>query len=268
MADGDRITIEIEGLPEDDGQVRLSAFMTELQNLSATIARLDRDANDGRSATYLRIAQLSYSSPAKVVLEPTALPSQKYAGAVLIENLRSISHALKNGSDLTDLDAELLEDIRGLAKPVGKTVKSATLIFGNERLDLTQKIANRVDAALAVEDECEGFMDGMLEQINIHGGANTFHIYPDVGPTKVTCHFPPKLYEDAVAAVGRRVEVSGTLRYRIRAPYPHQIAVAGVTPFPPDDELPDWEDLRGRAPAGTGGLSSEAFVRDLRDAWR
>jgi hypothetical protein len=34
------------------------------------------------------------------------------------------------------------------------------------------------------------------------------------------------------------------------------------------DELPDWEDLRGRAPDATAGMSSEAFVRKLRDDWR
>lgn len=28
-----------------------------------------------------------------------------------------------------------------------------------------------------------------------------------------------------------------------------------------------WEDVRGRAPDATGQLSSEAFVRELRDAW-
>ena len=33
------------------------------------------------------------------------------------------------------------------------------------------------------------------------------------------------------------------------------------------EELPDWEDLRGLAPNATGELSSEAFVRELRDAW-
>lgn len=29
----------------------------------------------------------------------------------------------------------------------------------------------------------------------------------------------------------------------------------------------DWEDLRGCAPDATGNLSSEAFVRQLRDEW-
>lgn len=30
---------------------------------------------------------------------------------------------------------------------------------------------------------------------------------------------------------------------------------------------PDWEDLRGCAPDATGTLSSEAFVRKIRDSW-
>ena len=31
--------------------------------------------------------------------------------------------------------------------------------------------------------------------------------------------------------------------------------------------LPDWEDVRGMAPDATGELSSEAFIRELRDGW-
>ncbi|MGQ0445988.1 MAG: hypothetical protein ACT4O2_12900, partial [Beijerinckiaceae bacterium] len=63
MAADDRITLIIEGLPEDDGQVRLGVFMSQLQSLNATITKLDRDANAGKAATYFRIAELSYSSP-------------------------------------------------------------------------------------------------------------------------------------------------------------------------------------------------------------
>lgn len=35
----------------------------------------------------------------------------------------------------------------------------------------------------------------------------------------------------------------------------------------PGEVLPDWDDLRGVAPNATGDLSSEAFVRELRDGW-
>jgi hypothetical protein len=161
----------------------------------------------------------------------------------------------------------LLEDIKGLAAPIGKSVKNTTLVFNSSVVDLTPKIAHQLEDALAVEDECEGSLEGDLDQINVHQGANTFHIYPLIGPNRVTCHFPTKLFDDAVAAVGRRIEVCGTLKYRSRAPFPHQIDVTGIEVLPADNELPDWEDLRGRAPDATGELSSEAFVRELRDAW-
>src|ERR1700728_4336464 len=98
MADGDRITLIIEGLPEDDGQVRLGVFMPQLQNLNATITKLDREANDGRQATSYRIAELSYKSSVRIVLEPHALPKQSYAGHVIIESLGRITAALENGS--------------------------------------------------------------------------------------------------------------------------------------------------------------------------
>lgn len=134
-------------------------------------------------------------------------------------------------------------------------------------LDLTAKVGERIDDALAVDDECEGALIGMLEQINIHQGANTFHIYPEVGPRKVTCHFPFRLYDDAISAVGKKVEVSGTLKYRAHANFPHQIAVSDIDAYAPESDLPHWDDLLGRAPDATGGVPSEAFVRELRDAW-
>lgn len=267
MAENDRITLIIEGLPEDDGRVRFNTFMSQLQNLSATINRLDRDVSGGKSASIFRIAELSYSSPIRVVLEPDALPKRAYMGHLILESLGRVTTAIETGDRLTDIDADLLEDIRALARPVGKQVAATTLVFNGHQLDLSAKVTKRLDDALAVDEECEGTLEGSLDQINIHQGANTFHIYPDIGPKKVTCHFPARLYDDAVSAVGRRVEVSGTLRYRAGATYPHQVAVTGIDVFPPESELPDWDDLRGRAPNATDGLSSEAFVRELRDAW-
>ena len=268
MAEPDRITLVIEGLPEDDGQVRLSTFMSALQNLNATITKLDREANAGQQATVYRIAELSYRSPVRVVIEPQPLPNKPYVGAAVIQSLERMTQALANGDDLSGLDADLLEDIRALARPVGRSIKSAALIFGGSTFDLTPAVSSKVERALAIDEECEGSIEGMLEQINVHLGANVFHIYPEVGPKKVACRFPARLHDEAIAAVGRRVEVVGTLHFRIGAAFPHQVSVAQIEPYPPDSDLPDWDDLRGRAPGCTGVLSSEAFVRELRDGWR
>ncbi len=268
MATPDRITMVIEGLPEDDGRVRLAVFMAQLQNLNATLNRLDREANEGKAATYFEIAELSYSSPIRVVLEAKRARGQPSFSGAVVQSLGRITAALTaEETDLSKLDTDLLDDIRKISRPVGKQVKAAALLFNGLTFDLTERLTARLDSALAVDEECQGTLDGMLEQINIHSGANTFVIFPAIGPQRVTCRFPSRLYDDAVAAVGRRVEVSGTLKYRTGASFPHQIAVNGIDPWPAEFELGNWDDLRGFAPDATGDLSSEAFVRGLRDAW-
>jgi hypothetical protein len=267
MADGNRITLVIEGLPEDDGRVRFKTFLDQLQHLNATISRLDREVSDGKAALDFQIAELSYSSPIRVALEPRQSPNAGVVTQALFESFERIAEAIGSEDDLSQIDADILSDFRALAKPVGKQVKAATLFFDGGQLSLTERIYRRTDDALAVTDECEGMFEGMLEQINIHSGANTFHIYPDIGPRKLTCNFPASLYDEAVAAVGRRVEITGVLKYRAGADFPHLVTVAGIEIFPNEQDLPDWEDLLGIAPQATGDLTSEQFVRELRDAW-
>ena len=267
MAENDRIELIIEGLPEHDGRVRLNTFMAQLQSLGAALTRIDKEFNSGKPGSVFNIAALSYNSPMRVVLEASSVPSQNFTGHLVVERLKSVARAVSDGSSLSKFDADLLEDIHALAKPVGKSLKNATLILDGYVLDLTPQVFQKLETALAVEDECEGGIEGMLEQINLHQGANTFQIYPDTGPNKVTCYFSPQMYYDAVSAVGRRVEVFGTLKFRSGEPFAHQIAVSGLEVHPFDYDIPNWEDLRGRAPDATGQLSSEAFIRELRDAW-
>lgn len=48
--------------------------------------------------------------------------------------------------------------------------------------------------------------------------------------------------------------------------------ISGWMPLPappsPEPAPTNWDELRGTAPDATGGLSSEDFVRKLRDDWR
>lgn len=267
MDDNDRIELIIEGLPEEEGRVRLSTFMSQLQYLSAALIKLDKEVNGGKQGSVFQVAALSYNSPMRVVLEAKALPSQRFTGGLVVKKLQEVARAIKADSSLLNFDADLLEDMQALAKAVGKTVLNSTLMFNGDVIDFSPKISRQIEDALAIEEVCEGGIEGMLEQINIHRGANTFQIFPDVGPNKVSCHFPSKMYDDAVSAVGRRVEVFGTLKYRAGASFAHQIAVSSIETHPFEQDIPDWDDLRGRAPDATGLMKSEAFIRELRDAW-
>lgn len=267
MALDNRIELVMEGLPEEEGRLRLNTFVSQLQKFGAALAKIDRDTNDGQSANVFQIAELSFSSPLRVVLEPKPIASHRATGHLVIARLQRVTDAILAGGDLSDVDTELLEDIKNLAAPVGKDVKNATLVFNGSAVDLTPRVAHQLEIALAVEEECDGSIEGDLDQINVHEGANIFHIYPQVGPKRVSCRFPSRLFDDAVTSVGRRIEVFGTLKYRSRAPFPHEIEVSDLNIIERESDLPDWDDLRGRAPDATGDKSSEAFVRELRDGW-
>lgn len=268
MSEKQRITLVIEGLAEDDGKLRFGVALETLQRFSATLKRLDRDANDGKIGNEFRVAAISYASPLTIELEPCPIGRRRESAHQIIESLGQVSDALRSEGDLLEFDAGLLEDMRSIAQPVGKQVKAITMLFNGAKLDFTPQLATHVDRALTVADECEGSIEGMLEQINIHAGANTFHIYPDVGPRKVACRFSPRLYDEVVAAVGRKVEVFGTLHYRARADWPHEISATGIEAYPAEIDLPQWEDLRGMAPGATSEMLSEVFVREMRDGWR
>ena len=67
-----RLALKVEGLPRDDGQVRLSVFLSELQLFAAALRKFDALVSGGSPANLFRIVDLSYSSPATVAIE--ALP--------------------------------------------------------------------------------------------------------------------------------------------------------------------------------------------------
>lgn len=156
MAQDDRIELVMEGLPEDEGRLRLNTFMSQLQKF---------ETNEGKSANIFQIAELSYSSPLRVVLEPKPIAPHRATGHLVIARLKYVTDTIVAGGDLSGLDADLLEDIKSLAAPVGKGVKTATLVFNRSTVDLTPRIAHELEIALAVEDECEGSLEGDLETV-------------------------------------------------------------------------------------------------------
>lgn len=111
-------------------------------------------------------------------------------------------------------------------------------------------------------------IDGKLEQINIHNGANTFRIYASSPAVfSVRCRFPQDLLGKVQKSLGEFVSVSGECLYRPGAPFPHRIEVHEMHVLPPSEKLPSLEDLYGIAPEATGDKTTEEFVKESRNAW-
>jgi hypothetical protein len=263
-----RITLVVEGTEAEQGDVRLDIFLAELQRLQSALNRLDTTAGSGHRNSYFAVVGLSHSSPATVELELRVKKAQRDVRTQVLDHFQRAVRSVESGDIPDDVDYELLEDLRGLAAPVGRELRAVYVKVDNAVIDFTESFASRVDVHLSDSDTCLSTIEGMLEKINVHAGANVFSIYPDIGPRSIRCKFPAELEDTALAAIKRRVAVSGVAHYRKKSAFPHLVEATHIEIYAPDGDLADFEAIRGRAPGATGELSSEDFIRERRNVWQ
>jgi hypothetical protein len=262
-----QLRLVIEGLPEDNGLVRASGFSNSLNTILNSIKKSDRIVSGKKSSFYLRISDLSYKSPATVLLEAVPLEAEfDYREPAFAKAYSAYRYLREGVPGKSKIEYGLIEDVIELTSQIGTAVKSVILAFNGNDVVVDSEFKRIMSQVLAPEEFSKGFVRGMLEYINIHQGKNVFRIYPDIGPVKISCHFPDKMVSEAIAAVGKYVEVRGELKYKAVSQDPHEIAIEEVEVLPGDDSLPSLLSLRGLVPNITGSLTAEQFVRKIRNA--
>ncbi len=266
--DNNRITLVIEGLESDQGHVRLDYFLKALRKLYSSLSKLDSKEAGGKRASDFVVVGLSHNSPATVELEARRMKDRPDVRALVFNRFNRTVSSIQRGIIPDDVDYNILEDLREIAAPVGHGVATTVVSVGGEHVDLTESFAKKIEVALSEVEYCHGSVEGRLEQINVHAGANVFTVYPEFGAASITCHFPRDLTEDAISAVNRYVSVYGNMKYRKNAIFPHHIDVEHLEIFPDEELLPSFDDLRGIAPAIGNETPSEELIKELRHGWQ
>jgi len=261
----DLITLSMEGRIEDDKHVLLPAFVDKLDSLKKMLNQYDA-ALSGKQTSNFRVVNLSHSSPATIVLQ--AVPQEE--GMIVSETVSGLIDTVKkitSGEVPDNIDYSLLSKFKDFGKGLGTSISYLSLAAGENVAYIGKEFNDQIDIALSEEEVCHGSVEGLLEAINIHDEKNTFNIYPLVGASRVLCHFPSHLHDDAINAVDRKISVTGLLTYRRGEAFPSSVEVSSIEIYPVEDDLPAFDDLFGIAPNATGHLSSEDFIRDLRNNW-
>ena len=106
-----------------------------------------------------------------------------------------------------------------------------------------------------------GTIEGRLEEVSVHDGPH-FTIWEALTNYAVNCAVTLERLEEAKALLGQRVAVSGRVYYLNHKP--KSIQVEEIRRLRDASELPQLKDMPSIDI--TGGLSSEDYVRRLRDA--
>lgn len=263
-----KIFIKLEGMHEDDNFLRLGEFIEQLDLIFQALRQSDRTLSKTEKPTaYYRISKLSLSSPASVAIESIPVdPEKDYSDEVFnvfLNGIRSIIHREERPENF---DYQTLEAFRKIGHKIDKGISRLGISSDDESYDIDQTFSSKVQVIQGSDDLVFGSITGRIEAINLHAGVNEFRLFPPVGPERVRCRFPQSDVKKAIESISRWVTVHGTLKYRQHAMYPHEIEVKDIDIHSPSDDLPKLADLKGIAPNLTSGLSSEDFVREIRDA--
>jgi hypothetical protein len=265
----EKLTLVIESA-DDSEHVSLDDFVAQLDALRTALERTDASLNGGQQTIEWEVVGLSHSSPATIELRarPTRRPRiTKVPPSDVIRAFNS-NVELLNGRlpPAANLDYSAVNSYRALGASVGAGRIRATVTTPFGMLHLKPEI--ETTAAMVLEEDVvtQSSYKGVLEFINIHGRKNEFRIYPSAGPSFVACAFDVSKLEEAKGAVGNNIRVYGKLIYKARSPFPYRIEVERIQVLQADSDLPGLLSLRGIAPLATGDVSSEEFVRRLRDA--
>lgn len=260
-----RFTFEVEGRKDQDKIIWLRAFADQIVDLSKLFNRFDDLYAPGES-NELRIIDLRRTNPAVVEVEVCNENNPDSASRV-VSNASRVFTSLRQGIVPDDLDAGALGAIAGLTEQVGKKVGSMTWASDGTTVELGRAFADLANARLRAEEEEYGSIEGLIEQINIHENANSFRLYPDVGPTSVSCSFTNELKDLAIAAVGRKVSVRGLITYPATERFPRSIKVDEIDIYPDVEDLPRFRDLLGIVRRSEDEPASEDLIARMRDEW-
>lgn len=266
-----RITVRLVGDEMDRKDVRLDDFIDQLKDVKKALIENEL-AITGKDCPTLeyKVVDLRHSSPATVVLEPVPIGPQtarldvqfvqQVVGGFAAE-LRSIK---KTGELVRDPDLGRLLAYQKLGVRENNRISKVRIGIGRSTVTIDEAFKRKLDAIVGPDEFADGSIDGMLEAVNFHN-TNKFHLYPVIGPKRVTGTFPERLRPRIKEAIGSFVTIQGKLRYKAWSQYPHGVRAEVVDIHEPDSDLPTLTELRGAFAGSIGQLNSVEFVDQLRN---
>ncbi len=259
--------IQITGAIQDEEHVRLSDFVDQLKAIKETLNELDKKFSKTSAPTVdYKIIDLSHASPSAMELEAIPLDQTRDNSIPVINKFFEGIEKINMGYAPDDFDSDMLEHFSKIGRGFRRNINSIVFLRQESVVQVDRTFEAQIRKIVGEDEILDGSVEGALEMINFHGGVNKFNIYPMVGSIRVTCHFHHSLLREAINAVGKYVNVSGKLKYKKRDRFPYGVDVETIEIYPEESQLPSIFDLKGISPEATGNLSSEEFIRRLRNA--
>jgi hypothetical protein len=254
-----KIAIQLRGSREDEEHLQLRDLIDRLSAVKTVLRDVEDYLAEGDNKVKYKVIDLTHNSPATIVLQAESIGAM--AGVVANTVVETL-HKIQQGQD-PQIPSSLLNSFKGLT-PKKERITEFLIYTDEITVEVTEEIEAQVDKMMGEDVIALGSVTGKLELLNLHNKFD-FRVYPSVGPKWINCSFPKNLLPDVKWAIGQYVNAYGEIRYRGRDLEPYQVEVEKIELLDFNETSPTLLDLKGIAPNATGEVSSEEFMRGVRD---
>ena len=244
-------------------------FLEAANNFLRLVTEVDiaASSHSSRTADWV-LRELSYSSPAQLVMEPVVIEGQDDNRALVIDTTLQGIDALKmSDSRPRFFSDQALKSASDLVRLQGESIERIELFSNEARIECDENIAANIRTILRPGREVLGSVAGRLEAMNSHS-AFRFSIYEPVLGIRIECRLAPdapdNLHERVVSLYEHRVRVSGQLRTNVKGEV-RSAKVDSVEELPSVQRFTKASEIAGLYDI-TAGRDAEEYIRTIRDA--
>jgi hypothetical protein len=244
----------------------VDTLIAALENTLEVLRNLAKSFSTPDDTIHWVVVKARMASPLTLTISPQATGARatRIGGKIAHACVSGLRQLEKEAVAPQYFDEDTLEAAKKLASVARDKGHQLKLYMPNEPAVIpTQRTISHV---LEIEEKARIFVDyatieGTLEEVSVHETRHV-NLWETLTNYKIECRVGPENWDKARAALEKRVALSGRVRYKNNRP--RMMMVETIRELRQQAELPQPRDIR---PIDiTGDLSSEDYVRRLRDA--
>ena len=249
------------------GSITLSGFLGQVQDHLQMLKEYDLAiSHESQASLEWLITDVSTGSLIMETESRSTLANRDFGFEVTKAYFTGWERIENAGSSPPYLTERGMSAARRIAQRIGREGMSGVVVSSpDRRVTISERSSENMSALLPEQDESLGSAEGTLETISIHRGQR-FVVYHSRTKKAIRCDIPAGsvLLDQATAALGSRVVVGGRLHTNARGE-PVRIAVEELHALREESKLPSISSLAGKYPDITGDLTTEQYIRNLRE---
>jgi len=257
------IKLLLKGAPEN---ISLKSFASALTNSLGILQDLDvAISHEPQGSLEWVVTKLSTGSLSVTIESRSRLIARNFgpdAAEAFVVGLEKIE---MEGTSPPYLSEYGIKRVRSLAGLIGRDGVAGIQVTDLERTAEISRLAlDNIREITKVRDSAIGSVEGTIETLSIHGRPK-FVLYESRTRKAVTCQFTREDWFERIKEVmGKRVMVAGLVRYNMKGE-PLRIELENIRLIRGRADLPTIEELSGSDPQFTGDLSTEEYIKRIRN---